>query len=103
MDLVRLDLNKFGPQVEKKSALSTVDDNCTQHPSFEDILTQSLVKVNDLQQDADVMVQKLAVGDVDDVSTVVLSVQRAEMALRMITEGRNKLFDAYQQLARMPV
>ncbi len=103
MDLVRLDLNKFGPQVEKKSALSTVDGNCTHHPSFEDILTQSLVKVNDLQQDADVMVQKLAVGDVDDVSTVVLSVQRAEMALRMITEVRNKLLDAYQQLARMPV
>lgn len=49
------------------------------------------------------MVQKLAVGEVDDISTVVLSVQRAELALRMITEVRNKLVDAYQQLARMPV
>jgi flagellar hook-basal body complex protein FliE len=59
--------------------------------------------VNDLQQDSDAMVNRLATGDVDDISEVVLSAQRAEFALRLITEVRNKLVDAYQQLGRMSV
>ncbi len=59
--------------------------------------------VNDLQQDSDTMVNRLATGDVDDISEVVLSAQRAEFALRLITEVRNKLVDAYQQLGRMSV
>jgi flagellar hook-basal body complex protein FliE len=60
-------------------------------------------QVNDLQQDSDKMVNRLATGDVDDISEVVLSAQRAEFALRLITEVRNKLVDAYQQLGRMSV
>lgn len=71
--------------------------------TFEDLLESSMKNVNDLQQDSDNMVNKLATGDVDDISEVVLSAQRAEFALRLITEVRNKLVDAYQQLGRMSV
>ncbi len=70
--------------------------------SFEQLLETSMKKVNNLQQDSDRMVNRLATGDVDDISEVVLSVQRAEFALRLITEVRNKLVDAYQRLGRMP-
>jgi len=59
--------------------------------------------VNDLQQESDNLVNRMATGDVDDISEVVLSAQRAEFALRMITEVRNKLVDAYQQLGRLSV
>ena len=69
--------------------------------SFEELLESSMKSVNDLQQDSDKMVNRLATGDVDDISEVVLSAQRAEFALRMIIEVRNKLVDAYQQLGRM--
>ena len=71
--------------------------------SFEDLLESSMKQVNDIQQDSDKMVNRLATGDVDDISEVVLSAQRAEFALRLITEVRNKLVDAYQQLGRMSV
>ena len=71
--------------------------------SFEELLQDSMKRVNDLQVESDGLVNKLATGDVDDISRVVLASQRAEFALRMITEVRNKLLDAYQQLGRMPV
>jgi flagellar hook-basal body complex protein FliE len=71
--------------------------------TFEELLQDSMKKVNDLQVESDGLVNKLATGDVDDISRVVLASQRAEFALRMITEVRNKLLDAYQQLGRMPV
>ena len=71
--------------------------------SFEELLQDSMKRVNDLQVESDGLVNKLATGDVDDISRVVLASQRAEFALRMITEVRNKLLDAYQQLGRMPM
>ncbi|MDR2175855.1 MAG: flagellar hook-basal body complex protein FliE [Synergistaceae bacterium] len=68
---------------------------------FEELLSSSMKKVNDLQIEADEMVQKLATGDVEDISEVVLASSRAEVALRMFMELRNKFLDAYQQLSRI--
>jgi flagellar hook-basal body complex protein FliE len=40
---------------------------------------------------------------VNDISEVVVAASEAEMSLRLFMEIRNKLVDAYQQIARMPV
>ena len=69
--------------------------------SFEDILTQSVKKVNSLQLDAEKKVRDLAIGDVDDISEVVLASSRADTALRLMMEVRNKFLDAYQALSRI--
>ncbi len=70
---------------------------------FLDILKESMVKVNEIQVDADKMTQRLALGEVDDVSEVSIAVEKAELALRMMVQIRDKLVDAYQQIARMSV
>jgi flagellar hook-basal body complex protein FliE len=69
--------------------------------SFEELLRSSIKQVNDLQLESDTMVQRLATGDVEDISEVVLASSRAEIALKMFMELRNKFVDAYQQLSRM--
>jgi flagellar hook-basal body complex protein FliE len=69
--------------------------------SFEELLSSSMKQVNGLQLESDKMVQKLATGDVEDISEVVLASSRAEIALKMFMELRNKFVDAYQQLSRM--
>ena len=71
--------------------------------SFAALMEQSMARVNDLQKEADHMTQRLALGDVDDISDVVVATSQAELALRMMVEVRNKLVDAYQQISRMPV
>jgi flagellar hook-basal body complex protein FliE len=68
---------------------------------FEELLSSSMKKVNNLQIEADEMVRNLATGDVEDISEVVLASSRAEVALRMFMELRNKFLDAYQQLSRI--
>jgi flagellar hook-basal body complex protein FliE len=68
---------------------------------FEELLSSSMKKVNNLQLEADEMVRNLATGDVEDISEVVLASSRAEVALRMFMELRNKFLDAYQQLSRI--
>ncbi len=101
MDGVRLDLAKVGLQ---GFDLKTENRNkIAPSKPFEDVLKEAVVGVNDMQMEADAMVQRLALGDVDDVSEVVGSVQKAELAFRLMVQVRDKLVDAYQQLGRMPV
>ncbi|GHV42130.1 flagellar hook-basal body complex protein FliE [Synergistales bacterium] len=69
--------------------------------SFEEMLTSSMKEVNELQIASDDKIRKLATGDVEDISEVVLASSRAEVALRMFMELRNKFVDAYQQLSRI--
>ena len=69
--------------------------------SFEDILSESVKKVNSLQISAEKKVRDLAIGDVDDISEVVLASSRADAALRLLMEVRNKFLDAYQALSRI--
>ena len=69
--------------------------------TFEDMLSASIRKVNDLQLESDKKIQRLATGDVEDISEVVLASSRAEIALRLLMEIRNKFLDAYQNLSRI--
>ena len=69
--------------------------------SFESMLTDSLKKVNELQIQADKKIRDLSIGDTDDISDVVLASSRADTALRLVMEIRNKFLDAYQALSRI--
>ena len=69
--------------------------------SFEDMLSDSIKNVNTLQLEAEKKVRDMAIGDVDDISEVVLTSSRADTALRLVMEMRNKFLDAYQALSRI--
>ena len=69
--------------------------------TFEDMLSASMKKVNSLQLEADAKVRSLAIGDAEDISEVVLASSRADIALRLLMELRNKFLDAYQALSRI--
>ncbi len=70
-------------------------------PPFTEVLKDSMMRVNDLQVQSDKLVQRLALGEVEDVSEVSIAVEKAELALRMMVQIRDKMLDAYQQISRM--
>ncbi len=45
----------------------------------------------------------LAAGEVDDISQVVIAGQKAEIALQLTMQVRNRALSAYQELMRMQV
>ena len=100
MDPLVLDLTRFsGVARQEARDVKVFDGSGT--VTFEELLSSSMKQVNKLQLEADDMVRKLAVGDVDDISEVVLASSRAEVALKMFMELRNKFVEAYQQLSRI--
>jgi flagellar hook-basal body complex protein FliE len=72
-------------------------------PPFSEVLKASILKVNDMQAEADNMIQRMSLGEVEDVSEVSIAVEKAELALRLMIQIRDKLLDAYQQIGRMSV
>ncbi|MDR3164095.1 MAG: flagellar hook-basal body complex protein FliE [Synergistaceae bacterium] len=68
---------------------------------FSEVLKSSVMKVNQLQIDADNLTNRLALGEVEDISEVSIAVEKAELALRLMVQIRDKMLDIYQQISRM--
>lgn len=71
--------------------------------SFGDYLTGALKETNALQQKSDALNAALAAGEIDDISQVVIAGQKAEIALQLTVQVRNRAISAYQELMRMQV
>ncbi|MGE3315596.1 MAG: flagellar hook-basal body complex protein FliE [Planctomycetaceae bacterium] len=82
--------------------LTAFDENKSAAPvSFQGMLLDSLSETNALQQDAQSAIEKsLTGGDITQVE-VVSAVKKADMALRLMMQIRNKLYDAYQEVQQI--
>ncbi len=71
--------------------------------SFKALLSDALAQVNDIQQQADVSAVRLAAGEPVAIDEVMLAMQKADLALQLTQQIRNKLVEAYQEVSRMQI
>lgn len=71
--------------------------------TFGDVLKTQMNEINTLQANADSAVETYAVGGDIELHNVILAVEKADMALQMATQIRNKIVGAYQEISRMQV
>ncbi len=71
--------------------------------SFADTLKEAMSNVNQLQKAADRGAQDLATGKTDNVADVMIATEKADIALRVMVQVRNKIIDAYQEIMKMQV
>lgn len=73
-------------------------------PSFASVLQNSIDKVNQTQQQADAMSEKLAAGDTSqNLHEVMIALQTASVSFQEMVQVRNKLVSAYQDVMNMQV
>lgn len=72
-------------------------------PGFGDILRDAINETNDLQKTADVKTQALATGKTTNIPDVMMAVEKADIALRLMTQVRNKIIEAYTEVMKMQV
>ncbi|MDH3615287.1 MAG: flagellar hook-basal body complex protein FliE [Gammaproteobacteria bacterium] len=71
---------------------------------FGDMLKSTLNAVNDTQQHASDLKIGFANGTTDkSLAEVMIASQKADLSFRAVTEVRNKLVSAYQDIMNMPV
>jgi flagellar hook-basal body complex protein FliE len=71
--------------------------------SFADTLKSAIGNVNQLQKASDKAAQDLATGRTDNVADVMIATEKADIALRVMVQVRNKIIDAYQEIMKMQV
>jgi flagellar hook-basal body complex protein FliE len=71
--------------------------------SFGDFLKDSLTKVNGLQQEANVAMEKLASGESQNLHETLLAVEKADISFRTMNQVRSKVLDAYREIMKMQI
>ncbi|MES1204920.1 MAG: flagellar hook-basal body complex protein FliE [Pseudomonadota bacterium] len=69
---------------------------------FAETLGGALQKVDQLQMDADVQAEKVAMGG-GNLHEMSMALEKADVSMRLAMKVRNKLVEAYQEIMRMNV
>lgn len=68
---------------------------------FLDYLNNAMQQVDQMQKDASIGGQQLAMGDEEFLHNTVLAYEKANLALQLTVEIRNRLLEAYQEIMRI--
>ena len=68
---------------------------------FADTLKSSLTKVNDMQKEKNAMITSFASGENQNVHELMITLQKAGLAMSMTAAMRNKVMEAYRELTRI--
>ena len=71
--------------------------------SFTNYLKNSISEVNELQKAADTQTKDLAVGKSENLHQAMISLEKADTALKLLVQVRNKALEAYNQIMQMQV
>jgi flagellar hook-basal body complex protein FliE len=82
--------NGFQPAAEQKA-------------KFTDILADALNMAEDTEKDSKITSLELLTGETDDIANVLIGAEKAEIALSLTVEIRNKVVDAYNEIMNMQV
>jgi flagellar hook-basal body complex protein FliE len=80
-----------------------VDSKDNDSKSFADTLKDAVGTVNELSKTADVQMQKLATGETKNIPEVMIANEKAMIAFKLMTQVRNKIIEAYQEVMKMQV
>ena len=91
-----------------KNVLSAPVGTAGMHPSparepltdFKEALSHSIQEVNGLLNRADEQAQEMALGKTD-IHQAMMSLEEAQISLRMLIQVRNKIIAAYEEMMRM--
>ncbi len=83
--------------------LQGVSTRPAEQNAFKDRFMSALNQVNQAQLDADGAAVRLATGEGNDLSEVMIATEKANLSLLLATRVRNQAIDAYREIMRMQV
>ncbi len=98
LDSKSLKINDSGSQIGAPGSITS-----TEGKSFADTLKMAVENVNETQKSSDKAMQDLATGRTSNVADVMITAEKADIALKLMVQVRNKIIDAYQEVMKMQV
>lgn len=95
-------INRLNNMVLGSSDAFTKD--LSQDPiSFSSFLKESIEKVDLLEKEANLYDLKIASGQLENIHEAMIATQKADIALQLTMQIRNKILDAYREIMRMQI
>jgi flagellar hook-basal body complex protein FliE len=99
-----LEMRSMQTEAMARPKLTTDVPAATGAPSFSDMLGQAVNKVNETQQASGQLAEAFEIGKSGvDITDVMIASQKASVSFQAVTQVRNKLVQAYQDIMQMPV
>jgi flagellar hook-basal body complex protein FliE len=70
---------------------------------FADWLTQQVTALNEQINDGDLAVRRLALGETGNLHEVMMRLEQAKLSFELAVQVRNRVLEAYQDIARMQI
>lgn len=98
------DISSLGLKVASADS-QVLTDNTSQKTesgdSFFSYLKDALQEVDDLQKEAAISGQRVALGDEEYLHNTVIAYEKANLALQLTIQVRDKIVEAYQEIMRI--
>jgi len=92
------------PASQAVASIQPGNSNAVQGPAFGDLFKQGIDSVNSTQQQAGALAESWERGDSGvDLARVMIESQKAQVSFRALTEVRNRLVSAYQDIMNMSI
>jgi flagellar hook-basal body complex protein FliE len=101
-----MEINKISsmvPQMPEISMGEEKPESAAGASSFSSMLSKSLSETNDLIQVSDQKGKELAIGKTENLHEAMIGFEKAETALKLLVQVRNKALEAYNQVLAMQV
>lgn len=92
-----------GKSLRIEGSSSSIGQAGSTSESFADTLKKAVDGVNELQKSSDKAMADLATGRTDNVADVMITAEKADIAMRVMMQVRNKVIDAYSEIMKMQV
>jgi len=94
---------QFGSQVSSVNSGIQLKNSQDKGKSFQAVFNEVLNKTNSLILESEKLTNEAALGNVDNIHQVLIAGEKADIALQLTLQIRNKVLDAYNEIMRMQV
>ncbi len=93
----------FINKIDQSANINFNKTNKSQSGDFEKILKKELDETNNALLNAEKLEDGIATGKVKDLSSATITIQKAELQMKMMLEVRNKAISAYKELLKTQI
>jgi len=98
-----MEISQIGSLISNINTTTGSNGSTSAMGSFTDILSEAMTSAQNSEESVQAQNVALLTGETDDLHTPVIEAQKAELALNLAIQIRNKVVDAYNQIMNMQV
>ena len=91
------------PTSQAQEASSKTQEATQGKQTFSEFVSSTISQVEQSQLDGDRAIEKLHSGEAQNLHDVMISIEQADISLRMLVQVRNKALQAYEEIMRMQI